>query len=94
MLHDLSYMAALIDGEGCVGYHSCGRGKSPRFIMEIRMTDEAVIDWVTDTFGGIKSYYPTKNPKHKDQWRWRVQRSFAMKLYSELKPLLKIKGRF
>jgi len=88
MLNDLSYLAGLVDGEGSVGWHSSGKGRK-RFVIEIKMTDEALIDWLCNTFGGHKQYRPSK--KWQDQWRWRIQNTSAVDLYEQLKPLLKIK---
>lgn len=91
-LHNLSYLAGLIDGEGTVGWHSCGRKQRPRFVIEIKMTCEPIIDWLINTYGGIKTYHLPKNIHHLPQFRWKVQYKKALELYSEVKPLLKLKG--
>lgn len=92
MLHDLSYLAGLIDGEGSVGFHSRGAGKTKRFVIKINMTDESVIDWLRSTFGGYKHLRPRVRPNWKDQWLWQVQNAEAKALYEQVRPLLKIKN--
>ena len=81
----------MVDGEGSVGYFSCGVNRNHRFVIEIKMTCEPIIDWLQETYGGYKQYRQSTNPNHKDQWRWRVQGNKAIELYEELKPLLKLK---
>ena len=92
MLHDLSYLAGLVDGEGSVGWHSAGRG-TKRFVIEIKMTSEGVIDWLAQTFGGYKQHRPSNHDGWQDQWRWRIQNGDALRLYDEIQPFLKIKGQ-
>lgn len=91
MLHDLSYLAGLVDGEGHVAFSSSGVDKK-RFVIEVKMTDESVIDWLHSNFKGTKYFKPSSNPKWKHQWRWRIQGQDAKDLYIQLKPLLKIKN--
>lgn len=90
ILDKMSYLAALLDGEGSIGFYSKGVGKGKRFQMEIKMTDEGVINWLLENFGGYK-YYRRGKGTHKDQWRWRVQGNFAYDLYNDVESLLKIK---
>lgn len=92
MLDDLSYAAGLIDGEGCIGFHGYGDGKR-RFVVKVKMTDEAVIDWLQSTFGGYKHFEAKAKPHHKDQWCWRLQNGEAKEFYRRLRPLLKIKNK-
>lgn len=63
-----------------------------RFVIEVKMTDEKVIDWLHSNFKGSKYFRPSVNPKWKHQWRWRIQGQDAKDLYLKLKPLLKIKN--
>lgn len=91
MVDNLSYLAGIVDGEGCVGYHSNGNGGT-RFVVEVKMTYEPIIDWLKNTYGGAKCYKPSTNPRWKDQWRWRIQGKAALALYAKLQPYLKLKG--
>jgi hypothetical protein len=86
-----SYLAGLIDGEGSVGLFSAGAGRK-RFVIEIKMTNEPVIDWLIDHYGGNKQARKPGKVGWKPQWRWRVQGDAALKLYERVRPLLKIKG--
>jgi hypothetical protein len=90
-MDNLSYLADIIDGEGCVGYHSNGNGGT-RFVIEVKMTCERIIDWLKETYGGAKCFKPSTNPRWKNQWRWRIQGKAALALHKELQPLLKLKG--
>lgn len=91
MLDSMSYLAGLVDGEGSVGFYSKGRGQK-NFCIEIKMTEESIIDWLVNEYGGTKQFRPSKNENWKDQYRWRVQGKAAERLYVELKPYLKIKN--
>lgn len=90
-MHDLSYLAGIIDGEGHVAFSSCGVDRK-RFVIEVKMTSENVIDWLLKNYGGLKTFRGRQRPHHKDQWRWRIQGAAALSLYEELKPLLKVKN--
>lgn len=87
---DLAYLAGLVDGEGSVGYFS-ERKNVKVFTIEIKMTSEAVIDWLVENYGGNKTYRQTTNKKWKDQWRWKLRRKPAKALYADMQPYLKIK---
>jgi hypothetical protein len=87
---NLSYLAGLVDGEGHVSLSSAGRGKK-RFVIEIKMTSEKVIDWLVSNFNGAKQFRPSTNPNWKDQWRWRLQGNDAIALYNQIKPMLLVK---
>jgi len=91
--HDFSYLAGLLDGEGCVGHFRNGATKPRmRFSIEIKMAHEPTIDWLVATFGGSKISRPAQNARWKPQWRWRVTDNAAKELYDKISPLLKIKG--
>jgi hypothetical protein len=93
-LHNDSYLAGLVDGEGSIGVYASSQNGKPRtrFTIEVKMTTEHVIDWLKETYGGQKCARPSKNPKWKDQRRWRLEGGKAVALYARLKPLLKIKN--
>ena len=58
------------------------------------MTDEHLIDWLHENFGGTKRTLRLRNNRWKQQWRWRVVGAEAVELYARLKPLLKIKNGY
>ena len=80
---DIAYIAGLFDGEGSIQYKKkpekkrSGTYDCRRISMEISMTDQSVIRWVTEVLGcGTFSKKPRKG-KRKDgtkylmQYRWR-----------------------
>jgi hypothetical protein len=94
VLDNLSYLAGLLDGEGCIGYHSGGNGVKKRFVIEVHMTCENIIDWLKQNYGGSKrrrdkSTMPLANF---DQYVWRIKDKAAKLLYQEVKPYLKLKN--
>lgn len=88
---NLSYFAALLDGEGCIGWQSAGANRPRRFQMGIFMTDESVIDWVVEEYGGLKLDRIRREQHHKQQWGWRLTYRAAIELYTRVEPLLMIK---
>jgi len=89
MTNKLAYLAGLIDGEGCVGTYRSG--KHMYFTIEIKMTSEAVIDWLVENFGGYKHARPSTNRRWQDQYRWRIRGRDAEKLYERISPMLLVK---
>lgn len=92
-MHDplvLAYLAGIIDGEGCIGYQSNGGGRRT-FTIEVKMTNQLVIDLLHSTFGGAYQSRPSTNVAWKDQHRWRVKGEKAEEVYRALKPYLRIK---
>ena len=80
---DIAYIAGLFDGEGSIEFTKRKEKKRNgtydcrRISMEISMTDESVLRWVTEVLGcGTFTKKPRKG-KRKDgtkyltQWRWR-----------------------
>ena len=78
---DAAYIAGLFDGEGSVTYKKFSESKKKgnnvkyydcwRIVMEIAMTDQSVLIWLTEVLGcGTLRKKPRKNG-HKMQWRWR-----------------------
>lgn len=89
-MNELYYLSGLIDGEGSIGSYGNGNGRT-RFVIEIKMTEERVIDWLVGNFGGCKQFRKRGKPHWKDQWRWRVSGKKAADLYERIKPILLIK---
>ena len=74
---EAAYIAGLFDGEGTVTYKKYTEKKTNgtydcwRISMEIAMTDESVLIWLTEVLGcGTLNKKPRKNG-HKMQYRWR-----------------------
>jgi hypothetical protein len=87
----LSYLAGLVDGEAYVGMCSTGNGNK-RFVMEISMTCEPVIDWLVKNYGGQKQFRPRRKAHWQDQWRWRLRGAAATNLFEQLRPMLIVKA--
>tara|TARA_R100001594_G_C3992992_1_gene252834 strand:- start:535 stop:933 length:399 start_codon:yes stop_codon:yes gene_type:complete len=77
---DIAYLAGLFDGEGSITYKKYRERKKKgnkvnyyncwRISMEIAMTDQSVLIWLTEVLGcGTLNKKPRKG--HKMQWRWR-----------------------
>ena len=80
---DVAYIAGLFDGEGSIDFtkrkekKKYGTYNCMRISMEISMTDESVLRWVTEVLGcGTFTKKPRKGrrkdgTKYLTQWRWR-----------------------
>ena len=82
---DISYIAGLFDGEGCITYKQYMRKRTHQkkayptwsIRMEMAMTDESVLRWVHEVLQvgtvGEKRYKTSYTKGWKKQWRWRWQ---------------------
>ena len=82
---DISYIAGLFDGEGCITYKQYMRKRTHQkkayptwsIRMEMAMTDESVLRWVHEVLQvgtvGEKRYKTRYTKGWKKQWRWRCQ---------------------
>lgn len=57
---DIAYLAGIIDGEGSIyiGNFSCNPNSGASYFqtnMQVTNTDEPLIDWLINTFGGLKN---------------------------------------
>ena len=82
---DISYIAGLFDGEGCITYKQYMRKRTHQkkayptwsIRMEMAMTDESVLRWVHEVLGcGTLTKKPRKGKRvdgtpYLMQWRWR-----------------------
>jgi hypothetical protein len=87
--YELSYLAGIIDGEGCVKFRETKSGHY--FRMQVNMTDEPTIDWLQDNFGGRKYFSSRVKYKCKDLWMWELNGDRAIELYKRIAPFLRIK---
>ena len=99
---DKAYIAGLFDGEGSINFtrrpekkkkHK-GEGhrisNSMRISMEISMTDQSVLIWLTEVLGcGTLRKKP--RPGHKMQWRWRCSFRDAFRVCCILWPYAHVK---
>lgn len=69
---DLSYLAGLLDGEGCIEARASGPGQWIRPMIEVCMTNPLPLRWACATFG-IGSIYacpPDIRGKRRRAWKW------------------------
>ena len=103
---DIAYLTGLFDGEGCVQYKQYldtkrkGRPKQYkvwRIVLEMSMTDKAVMEWVYNLVNcgtlklNIKNKSPSSKPHWKDQWRWRCSHRDALSVAKLLWPFAQVK---
>ncbi len=86
--NDLSYMAGLLDGEGCIyiglrqGYHALS--------ASVVSLNRAVLDWAATKFGG--SVRNRTNGAYKPVSVWSLGSSDTIKLLSAIRPWARIKA--
>ena len=105
-LTDISYLAGLFDGEGCVQYkqrldtkrkNRPNRYKVWRISLEMSMTDKGVMEWVYDLVKcgtlklNVKNKSPSSKPHYKDQWRWRCSHRDAYEVAKLMWPYAQVK---
>ena len=88
---DLIYLAGLIDGDGCFNIGKCRNTFVPRIM--IVNTNEEIMSWLKDTFGGDVSKTKVKGkPNWKPRYTWRISHKRALELGDSLVDYLKIKA--
>lgn len=97
-LHKLSYLAGIVDGEGCFWRGKCKNGQGREY-MESRIIVEnlsrELIDWIKAEYGGTVSLHKrdkVKHPTWQDINRWSIGGKKAEKLAGELRPYLIVKS--
>ena len=91
---DLAYLAGIIDGEGCVvvGFRNKDSlGHSVYNKLSVGNTDEGLIRWMHETFGGNICRRP-KRGRSQAHWVWTVSLPGHVPLAEAVLPYLKIKG--
>jgi hypothetical protein len=86
---EYSYLAGLIDGEGCISSFGNGRGY---YMIQLRISQSGhriLTDWLHEHFGGTINEYPGATPNRQRRYRWRVTGSAAAELLSEVQPYLR-----
>lgn len=92
---ELSYMAGLIDGEGCLTItklHSGGVTLS----LSIQMTDQGVLNWIATKLGtkcNISRSASKVGPRRKPLWKVILTGGRAAMLCSRILPYMKVKHR-
>jgi len=93
---DLSYIAALLDGEGCISLqlnHPNDKVRTATYLLKVRITNtyKPVLDWLLSVSGGklykVKKYMPQR----KQAWSWEMSGSEAVQFLHSIYPYLRIK---
>jgi len=91
---DMSYLAGIIDGEGCFYLANCKNGHgyyhtSPRII--VTNTNYDIMIWLKENYGGHITTRLSKDPNHKTMYQWIIENQKALMLANWIYPLLIIK---
>ena len=97
----IAYLAGIIDGEGSIyiGNFSCNpKTKVPYYQTNIQVTntDKPLIDWLSDTFGGLVSKRTAKqhaSNSRKTAYMWTVSGDRVTHLSQLILPYLIVKTR-
>ena len=79
-------MAGLLDGEGNIA-----RQKSGAWRVEIGMTDQRVVEWLTSHGGTFSIRMPSGNRKHLYLWRL-LRQMDVLRFLEAVKPYLMVKN--
>lgn len=98
---DRAYAAGLIDGEGCIRLTSRGKNGGTTFrqgqytlMVEMTNTDEGMIQWMVERFGGTVSHYAESIQKNRrERWHWRVAANKALYVLDAIWPYVRTKRR-
>jgi hypothetical protein len=96
-----AYLAGIMDGEGSISLavHTTRKTKegrpatSPKLLVQISGTDEALIRWIYKTIGGghvVVGYRP-KRPHHKTAYSWRAWGEVAAIFLEAILPYMRVK---
>lgn len=89
---DVSYMAGLVDGEGCIGIRKQKRRKGNHNYVAhtcIGSSDRPVLEWCKAIWGG--SISPQKTSTNRPFWLWALGPAAAGQLLRDIRRYLKIK---
>lgn len=91
----VAWAAGFFDGEGCVfaghdrsrdGYHIW------RFFLVVSQVDPRPLTALQARWGGTIQFKKSANPRHRDQWTWRISGQPASVFLAEILPLLRVKA--
>ncbi len=97
---EIGYMAAIIDGEGCIGIYRRKRGdrRSDGHAIRITITntDRRLIDWIHERFGGVTWTDNRDRQACPERWKpshiWASHNAAACQILTLVLPHLVIKG--
>ena len=68
--HDISYLAGIIDGEGCISINHSKKTNEYRLRISITSTDRILLDWVQERYGGYIYERKKQLPHHRRKYEW------------------------
>lgn len=99
---DIRYLAALIDGEGCVSIQlnraALQANKRPRVVFQLSISNTwfpLIQDLKRDFGGAFHAHQSTKKkrPEHKQGYNWTISERAACNLLRKVLPYLRVKRR-
>lgn len=95
---DLAYMAGIIDGEGCIRIQLArgkgGRANGHTLEMNVANTDEGLMVWILDTFGGlcrVKMHGRITGLMRRPCWVWWITGKHVGMVLEAVLPYLRVK---
>jgi hypothetical protein len=94
---EISYLAGIIDADGCISVSKMKAGKqrtaNPRYVLTVNVvnTSEDLMQWLVSTFGGRFKVRRKASMKHKATYDWWFNNGKAADLLRLVKPHLRIK---
>ena len=85
----IAYLAGIIDGEGYIDLRFVNGTLMAR--LEVSNTNEDLIDWLVEHFGGSSYSYAGRSPRHKVAYRWVLQGKAVRDLLIAVLPYLVVK---
>jgi hypothetical protein len=91
---ETAYLAGVVDGEGCIGFHLCSnkfnRRINPIFAPEVTVvnSNRELLEWLQARFGGRLNTRKREKEHHKQTWCWRVGNRQAYEVCRLIAPLL------
>jgi hypothetical protein len=97
--HEISYLAGILDADGCISIYKClpsnpkQKLRNPRYVLYVVVTStsKALMNWLVEKFGG--HYKARKKVKiiHKTTYSWFFNNGKAAELLKLVEPKLLIK---
>jgi len=91
---DKAYMAAILDGEGCVGMRqkSSSTCFTPSLRVSVTNTNVVLMTWITSRFGGWVVHSTRKKGNRKPSHQWWIKGKKAQAFLLLLKPYIILKA--
>lgn len=86
---NLSYLAGLVDGEGCIRFSRCRTTIFPMII--ITNTNREILEDIKNEFGGDIQPLSLRKENWKQGYSWRLSWSRAVEFLDKINPWLRIK---